>query len=446
MRVTHFTILGERCSGTNFLEKLISSNFKLELTWNYGYKHFFGFSDYQNSDHVLFIGIVRDVCDWINSFYLQPHHIADELRYNRHLFLNSPIYSYKDLKNVWPNDHGEELLEDRHLETKERYQSIFELRAVKCRFLLKQMPKLVKNYVLIRYEDLSLNPEPVLKQLAHDYRLTRRQEEFQGVTSYKGLDQVEFSRHTQKNYGKGAIWQHPKLNLEMEMMMKYSVPEIKPPPFERVFCINLDRRPDRWRQLLCTLTGSGMLPLAERIPAVDGSRPEFQRSPLITDLGRQHMNGKKGLFKYLTPGGVGCALSHRSVWEKVVREGIRRALVLEDDAELDPEISDRLSQGPWPEEFDLFFLGYIRQPTLTLNGNFKRVNRFFGRAQGVWGFHGYLVSLEGAKKLLKLFPITLQIDSELYNKSRRLGLNIFLLDPKEVLITNTKFDTDVQVQ
>lgn len=41
-----FTIFGERCSGTNFLEKAILENFELEMTNEYGWKHFWGYSDY----------------------------------------------------------------------------------------------------------------------------------------------------------------------------------------------------------------------------------------------------------------------------------------------------------------------------------------------------------------------------------------------------------------
>ena len=37
-----FTIYGERCSGTNYLEKIINLNFDVNVTWEFGWKHFFG--------------------------------------------------------------------------------------------------------------------------------------------------------------------------------------------------------------------------------------------------------------------------------------------------------------------------------------------------------------------------------------------------------------------
>ena len=33
--IKYFTIYGERCSGTNFLESAIKENFELEITWKY---------------------------------------------------------------------------------------------------------------------------------------------------------------------------------------------------------------------------------------------------------------------------------------------------------------------------------------------------------------------------------------------------------------------------
>ena len=45
-------------------------------------------------------------------------------------------------------------MEDRNINTGERYKNIFELRLVKNKYLIEKMPKLVKNYCLITYDDL----------------------------------------------------------------------------------------------------------------------------------------------------------------------------------------------------------------------------------------------------------------------------------------------------
>lgn len=139
------TIYGERCSGTNYLEQLLLLNFDVEIVWDYGWKHFFGFADLTDSDHVVFIGIIRNLHDWINSFYFHQHHLPLHLK-DKESFLNSEFYSI--------NKDETEIMEDRHIETKERYKTIFELRHVKNKFLVDTMPTLVKKYCLITHDDL----------------------------------------------------------------------------------------------------------------------------------------------------------------------------------------------------------------------------------------------------------------------------------------------------
>tara|TARA_B110000027_G_C16122057_1_gene303744 strand:+ start:2092 stop:2340 length:249 start_codon:yes stop_codon:yes gene_type:complete len=63
-KIQKITIYGERCSGTNYLETLLAKNFHdYKLTWKYGWKHFFGHQNLENSDDTLFICIVRNPVD-----------------------------------------------------------------------------------------------------------------------------------------------------------------------------------------------------------------------------------------------------------------------------------------------------------------------------------------------------------------------------------------------
>ncbi len=157
------TIYGERCSGTNYLENLLLLNFDVEIVWDYGWKHFFGFHDLSNNDDVLFIGIVRNLEDWINSLYREKHHLPYNLRKNINVFLNNTFYS------IYKN--GSEIMMDRNIETKERYKNIFELRHVKNKFLIEKMPLLVKNYILITYDDLCDNFREIMYKIKEDYTL-----------------------------------------------------------------------------------------------------------------------------------------------------------------------------------------------------------------------------------------------------------------------------------
>ena len=152
------TIYGERCSGTNYLEELLLFNFNVEIIWDFGWKHFFGHNDLSNSDDVLFIGIIRNIYDWINSLYRDAYHLPAELTRNTETFLTNPFYSIH-------NDSEDENMADRNIETNERYKNIFESRLDKNKYLIEKMTTLVKHYCMITYDDLTNHFVKIMNQL-----------------------------------------------------------------------------------------------------------------------------------------------------------------------------------------------------------------------------------------------------------------------------------------
>ena len=115
---------------------------------------FFGFQDekLKKSDDTLFICIVRNPVDWVNSLYREKYHIAKHLRKNITDFLNKEFYSYND-KHSGLRD-GTEIMEDRNIYTGKRYKNIFELRHTKIKWMIEELPNKVKNYIFIKHEDL----------------------------------------------------------------------------------------------------------------------------------------------------------------------------------------------------------------------------------------------------------------------------------------------------
>ena len=110
-------------------------------------------------------------------------------------FLNDEFWSFKDWsfkdKNV-NIDTSKELLNDRNIYTGDRYKNIFELRYTKNNFLLKDMPKKVKNYIFIRYEDLKYNLDKVLNLL--------KKKGLQEKTNIKFPLNVKTYKQTEKSY------------------------------------------------------------------------------------------------------------------------------------------------------------------------------------------------------------------------------------------------------
>ena len=187
------TIYGERCSGTNYLEELLLLNFNVEITWKYGWKHFFGFIDFidfielNHTDDVLFIGIVRNIYDWINSFYREQHHLPNHLTKNIDTFLTHTFYSI--------DCNGNEIMTDRNMETNEMYKNIFELRSVKNKFLIKKMPTLVKNYCIITHDDLLTNFIDIMNKLKDCGLEIKNDIEFPlNITYYKNNKNIEFKK------------------------------------------------------------------------------------------------------------------------------------------------------------------------------------------------------------------------------------------------------------
>ena len=85
-----FVILGERCSGTNFLEEAITQNFDITYTSEYGNKHFFCWNKYESANEdTIFIGIIRNPIYWLNSFSKELHHIPS---INKNIQNSSSIY------------------------------------------------------------------------------------------------------------------------------------------------------------------------------------------------------------------------------------------------------------------------------------------------------------------------------------------------------------------
>lgn len=163
--INKFTILGERCSGTNYLQNLISENFNLDITWEYGWKHFFGFNNYENSDNVLFIGIVRNPVNWLISLKKNPYHLQKDLLGEWDKFLTEEFWSFYDNEATHKEQYNTEIMTDRNIYTNERYANIFESRKVKCGYLLNDFPKKVKHFILIRYEDLLMDFNKILTQI-----------------------------------------------------------------------------------------------------------------------------------------------------------------------------------------------------------------------------------------------------------------------------------------
>jgi hypothetical protein len=239
--IQKFAILGERCSGTNFLEESISANFNINYTAEYGGKHFFCYNDYTNKDNTnntLFIGIIRNPVYWLNSFSKELHHVPEINRKSLHNFLFNEFYSVEDeinprrqqifesnffIKNDKLYTHKYNInKKDLNYLNGQKYKNIFELRSVKNKFLINEMPSKVNNYILINYEDLLFNFENIMKIIKEKFNLSQKTSSFKKEKKYKKSETYNFVKQREITFTPEIIkliWNN--LNVNQENLLGY---------------------------------------------------------------------------------------------------------------------------------------------------------------------------------------------------------------------------------
>lgn len=109
--------------------------------------------------------------------------------------------------------------------------------------------------------------------------------------------------------------------------------------FEKIYCINLESRKDRWAQSQSEFSKHNLA--VDRVPAILGS-----------DLCVAFGGGVK-------PGAVGCSLSQFFVIKMAKQLGLKNFLLLEDDVEFDDDLQNNFTQAiaDVPDDWDLLYLG-----------------------------------------------------------------------------------------
>jgi len=169
------------------------------------------------------------------------------------------------------------------------------------------------------------------------------------------------------------------------------------------FCINLERRPDRWKRFFDQPAVED-LPRLRRFDAVDGKTLDIrndERIPLMTK--RNILANMRRTHEELdTPGGIGCALSHMGVWEWAVQNQSAVTLVFEDDAVLPFDFVSRTNQalhatptiGSRTDAWDLLlFTDGMRMCEPVKGQNYESCDSFVG-------LQAYCITLDCAKRFL----------------------------------------------
>jgi len=104
-----------------------------------------------------------------------------------------------------------------------------------------------------------------------------------------------------------------------------------------------------------------------------------------------------GVFD-IRPGEYGNISSHRKIWSDMLEKGHRMAIIFEDQCRIEDGFSNLVSKLEFPEKWDMIYLGYTGQRFFAEEND--QLDR--GKPVGTWC---YIISLEGAKKLVNFDPI-----------------------------------------
>lgn len=204
----------------------------------------------------------------------------------------------------------------------------------------------------------------------------------------------------------------------------------------RIYVINLDRRPDRWRRLRRELDrfqdrdGERLSTLVRRFSAVDARYMEAAPDPAILipnfTLADQLTVDPSPMLRVdeetraleikMTRQEIAVAMSHIEVWKLIAHGDVPSTLVLEDDIFMTYGFARGL-EATWASlagfasdepHFDLLYLAFneVGNAAPIRNGGGARGLQ----APGIWEASGYVLSREGARKLLDQLPVRGPVD------------------------------------
>lgn len=162
-----------------------------------------------------------------------------------------------------------------------------------------------------------------------------------------------------------------------------------------VYVINLDRARQRMETFMRGFLQTDLKHLAPiRVAAIDGRSLELDgivTPEALAEIKRAEAVGYRERHYELTRGAVGCALSHRAVWDRLLASDKEMAMVCEDDARLEDTTLEEVRAASPPPDWDVLLLGYWCVKCSS-HSTHKEMQRFFG-------LHCYLIKRQAVGKI-----------------------------------------------
>ncbi|XP_044269786.1 glycosyltransferase 25 family member [Tribolium madens] len=212
---------------------------------------------------------------------------------------------------------------------------------------------------------------------------------------------VDFEQLT--NIKLEILTEEKPLNVSKLLEFYTWLPEKDTLGFDKIFMINLLRRPERRERMRFCFDELGLQ--VTIVDAVDGRALNASILQLISPLPEYADPYHK---RPMTLGEIGCFLSHYNIWKDIVRNGYETTLVLEDDIRFEPffrsKVLNVMADTKRVSGWDLVYFGRKRlqeDDEPWVEGSSLLVEAGYS----YWTL-GYVLSLNGAKKLLNADPLS----------------------------------------
>lgn len=185
---------------------------------------------------------------------------------------------------------------------------------------------------------------------------------------------------------------------------------------DKSYCISLKTNDTKWDILLNSIHKNGFpsCEIFEGIPGISFKDTDVSNvlsvwQEYILKFAKERHNHEH----FNTWGGLGCYMSHTTIWKEAVDKGYKRIAIFEDDVYFDPKFKERLNESmknvPKDSQLILFDSKKLESKPVfddkKKQTNVSKIQRFFG-------LHAYVIDRACMKILLsRVFPIELQIDS-----------------------------------
>lgn len=189
--ISQFQVYGERCSGTNYIIRLLERNLtSAKFTELFGFKHWFVDDSLTLPDDVLGIVVTRNSYDSLRSLHEKQWHthpslrglpLEDFLQTEWHCIWDDEFWGVDECDPRWKK----EMAHERDPRTGERFENVCRMLEAKFRNW-KALMKRSKNAFHVDYDVARRDPEQFLQEISSTFGI-KTTYDFVPVNGYKGL-------------------------------------------------------------------------------------------------------------------------------------------------------------------------------------------------------------------------------------------------------------------